>query len=345
MSDRCGTILQLPVELLRDEIFAKYLECNFIITKCSLVCKNWLQISADCKLIIDVKKNCQSFAKYCQSQRLLNIVGFSSTDNSSLGIFVKYCTDFQRLKSLNLFFCLKECFEHISKFTNLEMLSITQSDFENALWIGNFTQLTYLNLNGNFVGRSGCENIRNCQSIMELNLSNNDLQDDACVYLSELKNLKILLVENNDIGENGCESLSRIETLTKLNISRNHIHDDGFSNICKLSNLTHLHASCCLIGSVSNLTNLNKLIELELSGNLIDNEGVKVISEMQNLRILNLVNSYMHISDDAVHYLTKLVNLELLDLSENSLNIEDIDCLKSLPRLREVKILTRHKYF
>ena len=346
-SAAAANILKLPSEIIGDEIFSKYLNFEFIISVCSLVCKQFYKCSVNCKLNVKIPRfyDEESFAKCCKSERLKCVNEFVSDCPYSFEEFVKYLDEcqFDSLKRLNLIGL--EVSNVVARFGNLESLSLIGMGAEIGNSIGNLSRLTYLNLNASSVTSESCQYIQKCELIKNLNLSDNKIGNESCLYLTKLKNLTILRLEDCNISEKGVEHLSQIETLTILNVSKNRIEDDGFVNICKLKNLTSLKAASCSVESIKNITNLIKLTSLNLGQNSIDNEGVKIIGELTNLKTLTLENNVFQ--PEAVQYLTKLSSMEVLDLRDNNLSFDNVKCLNAtnLPKLYQIQIISRHRQY
>ena len=164
--------------------------------------------------------------------------------------------------------------------------------------------------------------------LVELDLSSNPLNQNFTEEMSQLVNLKILNVRKCNFNSVPY-GLSKIFSLTKLNISRNNI-GTSYSELSFLTNLEDLNLSGCRLDSFENLDSLLKLKKLNLSNNCFT-ESISCIGKLENLINLNMRKCKLLEWNINIH---KLVHLESLDISDNSLSslntIVDIKSLKVL---------------
>lgn len=86
------------------------------------------------------------------------------------------------------------------------------------------------------------------------------------------------------------------------------------------------------------LTSRIKIIkELYFKFTLITDEGVQLISTIQNLRRLTL-REHKNITNESIPYINKLVDLEYLDILKTEITLEDIPGLCNLQKLKELYI-------
>lgn len=125
--------------------------------------------------------------------------------------------------------------------------------------------------------------------------------------------LRNLTIENRKISDlTELAGLSRLETLTVRDCRFE--STDLLTSIASLPSLTSLTLSECALSTVSGLADAQKLEYLDLSGNggLRD---LSVLADMVTLKELYLQNNAVV----SVEHLTKLTNLETLDVSYNAI--------------------------
>lgn len=77
--------------------------------------------------------------------------------------------------------------------------------------------------------------------------------------------------------------------------------------------------------------------EIYLKCTNVTDEGVQHISNLKGLKSLTLKNHY-HITKNCLPYLNKLTDLYFLDISKNSLLLEDLSALSNLHNLKELYV-------
>ncbi|XP_052177300.1 receptor-like protein 13 isoform X2 [Diospyros lotus] len=142
--------------------------------------------------------------------------------------------------------------------------------------------------------------------------------------------------------------------LEDLDLSHNQFNDTILKFIGEISSLRSLSLALNLMGlsidlnGFKKLSTLTNLEVLDLSDNYFNDTILKFISEISSLRFLNLSSNYMRgrLSSDLNSFrrLTRLSNLELLDLSYNNLNSSGI--LTSIGGISSLKFLDlSYNYF
>ena len=210
--------------------------------------------------------------------------------------------------------------------------------------VQNISSCTKLNVSHNSINDEAAHNLATFLShnlqLKELNLSHGNLQtSDAiavCKGMSNLLHLTKLDISNNDISGEATDDIVVVlsqNNLIELDLSYNNLGAFSslhiFRNMKKLSTLIKLNV--CGIGLskitaddiVNVLNNNNKLQELDLSHNNIQETGATAIFKMASTKNLHkLIISHNNINDNVEFletFLSRNTNLEELDFSHNNL--------------------------
>ena len=210
--------------------------------------------------------------------------------------------------------------------------------------VQNISSCTKLNVSHNSINDEAAHNLATFLShnlqLKELDLSHGNLQtSDAiavCKGMSNLLHLTKLDISNNDISGEAADDIVVVlsqNNLIELDLSYNNLGAFSslhiFRNMKKLSTLIKLNV--CGIGLskitaddiVNVLNNNNKLQELDLSHNNIQETGATAIFKMASTKNLHkLIISHNYINDNVEFletFLSRNTNLEELDFSHNNL--------------------------
>ena len=172
--------------------------------------------------------------------------------------------------------------------------------------------------------------IKHLPKLESLNLSSNFLNGN-CLNNLKTKLLSNLLLSNNVIDNEGIINITKIESLKELDLSgnqfgRKNTNIEPLFKMLKLKNLNLSHNDL--------LKNLNlrysllrsSLYELNLEFNKFDNKGVREISKITSLRVLNLSYNTLGERDINIEPLLNMTGLKKLILRGNylrTLNLSD----------------------
>ncbi|XP_075054520.1 NACHT, LRR and PYD domains-containing protein 12-like isoform X4 [Mixophyes fleayi] len=222
----------------------------------------------------------------------------------------------------------------------------------------NQCQLQELQLRNCGLTSSCCDDLRSIlitpRSLIRLDLKSNSLQDSGIKLLCEgLRHpdciLQDLGLKNCDLTSSCCDDLRSVlitsQSLIKLKLSRNDLQDSGLKLLCEglrhpdciLKDLTLL--CCCLTSSCcddlrSVLSTSRSLIRLNLSQNILQDSGIKLLCEglrhpdciLQDLKLLSC-HPTSFCCDDLRSVLITPRSLIRLDLSRNKLQDSGIKLL------------------
>jgi hypothetical protein len=263
---------------------------------------------------------------------------------------------------------------NLGKMTTLTSLDLSylNDSFEETSCLlkhlSNLTNLTQLNLDGNFVNEDEILTTLPT-SLKSLSLTYAQLQDEhsntKVAYLTNLTTLNITIPSNAVI-----KALSTLVNLTRLNIENEEDYEEedkdmgtispipnkdkllsltlgGGSltemDVLALTNLTSLDLSTTRIESISALSNLTSLLELKIYS--CDKDPLKAISQLTSLEKLNLSLNLSRTKEEEkvinkpwkYNLLAHLINLRELDLGNHpSLLEKDV---KYISKLNQLKVL------
>jgi len=241
--------------------------------------------------------------------------------------------------------------------------------------IGELKQLEELVICGDMVDGEGLRHLSKLPRLRYLHLFGKKFTDNGMVHLSKIPNLKTLQVawlyqltdkalmhiaecdkletvsfhDNENITDKGLENLSTIKSLKSLYVHNSQITDEGVKHLSKIKSLEHLHLPYRNIGDrglvyLSNLSNLRQLgisrdyiIDPEMDKGYYTDEGVKVLSKLSQLEELNIGSRGM--SDKSMDYISSLTKLKVLRLGQgNTVTDKGIAKLRALTSLEELGI-------
>ncbi|XP_040987473.1 receptor-like protein 56 isoform X9 [Juglans microcarpa x Juglans regia] len=251
---------------------------------------------------------------------------------------------FKELRSLDLSCnaidgCIPdEGFEKLSTLRNLEILNLGRNFFDdNSILqsLGAITSLKTLNLTENKLeGYFPAQELVTLRDLNTLDISwnryNGTLPNQGFERLAVLRNLETLILDWNWFGYmSTIPSLSNLTSLMTLSLSWNNIRfDEGvnveggsFKRLAVLRNLKTLnlewnHFDDSIIPSLSGLTSLTTL---SLAGNKIQGgEGWKMLSRLENLEILDLNKNFLN-DTSFLQSIAAVKSLKTLNLQYNEL--------------------------
>ena len=238
----------------------------------------------------------------------------------------------------------------ISEFTNLRELVLIAVNLQttSGFYIKNLNKIITLKIQGDkHLKLIDYENITSMQTITHL-----DLYHSIILSINNGKIFKLI----------GDMKQLRVLNLANTAYNTHTINDSYYSEAIKnLPNLEVLNLKMCqLSGSCLSNLKTRSLSDLNLSVNMIDNEGIKNISKINSLRVLKLNGNDSNGNNLDIQPIFNMKNLEelelsdffkfttlnlsnikttslsLLNLSSNDINNEDIE---NLSKINSLKIL------
>ena len=236
--------------------------------------------------------------------------------------------------------------------SNLKSLNICGNQigeyFERQNSVLKMPNLEVLNISLNNIKDKGVprfsESLETMTSLTNLSLKNNQIKTEGCIILSScIKNMKKLTTL--DIGYLDCDltslilSLSYSPNLTYLDMSCNEKMSDLHA-LTGLSNLVYLNISDNNLGEEGAtelslpLSKMSKLTSLDLSSNLIyDNGLISLLETLSLIRLENINLSYNGIKNKGTialgNHFQLLTSLQTLNLLNNKINKDMIAFLKT----------------
>ncbi|CAO3610043.1 unnamed protein product [Cunninghamella echinulata] len=210
-----------------------------------------------------------------------------------------------------------ECQSNLQTFILTGCKNITSNDI--FILLKEFNQLNYLSLSSTKIGQQACMNLKPLANALKvLDVSHTDITDNDLIQLiggfNQLKELKL----------GGCYSLS-IKGLAQFARSLTNLE------YIELPNREHE-----INGLLARLKDL-PLKYLDLTGFLnVDNEGAKHISQMVNLKHLNL--SRTKVTDEGMYFLKGLNHLEELYLDSTDITDHGLLQLSGLSKLSTLSL-------
>ncbi|KAK4594452.1 hypothetical protein RGQ29_018224 [Quercus rubra] len=203
----------------------------------------------------------------------------------------------------------REFLNSIDNLKSLKHLALPNCNFTGSIpaWLGNFTKLTYLDLSNNSFSGLLPSSLFNLPNLSTLNLEYNQLVGPLPSHVSGL-NLIVLSLSSNFLNGTLPSWLYNLPSLVTLALYGNQF-----------------------IGEIGEF-NSNSLQNLVLSSNKLQGSIPRSISRLVNLTTLFLSSNNLSIMLGSEMF-SKLKNLEILDLSNNSVSINN-NAAYALPNLQ-----------
>ncbi|XVF29494.1 hypothetical protein REPUB_Repub15cG0125700 [Reevesia pubescens] len=248
---------------------------------------------------------------------------------------------------------------YLSEFSTGGSNKKGEERYLNASLFLPFAELRSLVLVGNHivgcVENEGFGKLSKLRHLEMLDLSYNYFNDSTLSSLTKISSLKSLNLAGNYLtGSNhpeGFGKLSKLRHLEMLDLSYNYFNDSTLSSLTKISSLKSLNlAGNYLTGSnhpegFGKLSKLRHLEMLDLSYNYFNDSTLSSLTKISSLKSLNLAGNYLTGSnhpEDHFKWLSRLSDLETLDLSDNNLTNNFLLHLGGLSSLRTL-ILSENK--
>ncbi|EFC39524.1 predicted protein [Naegleria gruberi] len=196
--------------------------------------------------------------------------------------------------------------------------------------------LVKLNISRNNLSNKGAKLLSKLVNLTDLDISNNSL-DDLSYLFSKMKNLTVLDVSENRLSPFDVESISELVQLTDLDISDNReIGEEGAISISGMKQLRILKFRDIELGEAAKIfSQMDNLTQLDISGNFIDDKGIKLISGMQNLTYLDA--SWNDITDAGVKIICEnMPNLTSIFINENPVEEKGCNMLSSFKKWKNL---------
>ncbi|HDR3887268.1 TPA: leucine-rich repeat domain-containing protein [Bacillus cereus] len=212
--------------------------------------------------------------------------------------------------------------------TNLEKLTLRESNVTDIAVISELRHLKYLDLSSNPI--ESIQPVSKLENLDMLFLRDNKIAD--LTPLSQMKKIKILDLIGNNIKD--LTPLFTVLSLEEVYLANNQI--SNLSGIEKLKNVKLLWIGNNKISDVEPISKMSNLIELEIADSEL--KDISPLSKLGKLQVLNLEENY--ISD--ISPLSNLTNLHEMNLGANE--IADVRPVEELGKRISIDI-QRQKIF
>ncbi|PFI41211.1 internalin [Bacillus cereus] len=212
--------------------------------------------------------------------------------------------------------------------TNLEKLTLRESNVTDISVISGLRHLKYLDLSSNPI--ESIQPVSKLENLDMLFLRDNKIAD--LTPLSQMKKIKILDLIGNNIKD--LTPLFTVLSLEEVYLANNQI--SNLSGIEKLKNVKLLWIGNNKISDVEPISKMSNLIELEIADSEI--KDISSLSKLVKIQVLNLEENY--ISD--ISPLSNLTNLHEINLGANE--ISDIKSVEESGKRTSIDI-QRQKIF
>ena len=213
--------------------------------------------------------------------------------------------------------------------------------------IGKLQKLEELQIGGTGFSDEGMQDIAKLKNLKRLDIfTANQLTNKGLAELSALENLTYLYLGNGtQVSVSGLKSLNNLKRLKNLTLKDIHQDNTSTMDISGLTELENLTLSLYTRRDVKNdsfrnsqdwacLANLTKLDTLQISGMGIEDKGIQYLSNLKNLRFLNIYCAgESSITDDGIKQLSGLPKLYRLMIKDGHFTDKSLDYLSGMPAL------------
>jgi len=198
---------------------------------------------------------------------------------------------------------------------------------EELRQITTLDEIQSLELSGGEVTSAGLQNLDNCRNLRGLYLCNTNVDSRGMTFVGRCRNLEFLDISCTHVDDEGMAPLSSLTELRCLYLPAA-VTSKGLGNLAPLRKLEYLAV-------VSSQFDDDGFEEPGTSG--IDDDGMLIVGSFIFLRELDLAES--HVTDGGVRHLSKLKQLEEIDLHLlPGVTAESFRILAKLPKLRRVDV-------
>ena len=243
------------------------------------------------------------------------------------------------MKTLTAFPQLTELNIAETRISNIGLASVAEAK--------SLRTLTLVNLVG--VDDSGIKHLATLKDLESVTISACPVSDAAFTTLAELEGLQVINVSAcpNVYGRGFVllTSKNAFRNLRELHVSGSKFGNYGLDQLNKLPKLEVLRASRCeLVGpTIAGLAGCDELKVLDLSGNALFDDNMKVVSRLKNLEELRL-GQIPNLTDECLNSLKILKHLKVLDLEGNKITEPAVKRLKE-KFLKDTEILALGQKF
>ncbi|XP_014511797.1 receptor-like protein 12 [Vigna radiata var. radiata] len=273
-----------------------------------------------------------------------SLTSLKLTDCELIGIFPEKIFQIPTLSYIDISdnYDLSGFFHHFLPNGSLHTMFVSDTNFSGPLpnSIGNLRNLSNLDLSSSQFSGTLPNSLQNLTQLVDLDLSGNRLSGSVPA-LHLCKQLQsIYLTDNTFTGTISLVNFQDLVNLEYLNLDSNFFTGTIPSSIFTLPSLHYLHLSNNKFEGQLDFTNTSySLQSLDLSGNLLEGSFPISLFELTNLESLSLSSNNFSGTIE-VNLLGKLENLTTLDISNNTLTINDISTpLTRSPLFPSLKVI------
>ena len=207
-------------------------------------------------------------------------------------------------------------FRELPRLKNLEGLSMrgyrTVPLGAEAEWLTKLPKLRHLTVYGDLIDDQAFQHVAAIPSLQVLEIESNKLKlAQGWWYLQQARQLKALFVEGCALTDINCSDIAGIRSLEHLSLEDTPVTDRG----------------------VEHLTHHEGITTLGLQRMRITDASMQRIGEnMRQIQRLNVSNT--SITEDGIRAISRLPNLEFLDVKETALSDSCIPTVMAMPKLK-----------
>lgn len=235
-----------------------------------------------------------------------------------------------------------ECLEKLvglKELTYLQLKRTSVTDDSMAV-LAKYPKLEQIRVGQTKIGDEGLKHLQNLKTLTALDLTDcNRVSDQGLTYLEDLPRLKMLKVWGKSVTNKGLESIGKMKALEVLGMNDTRIDDEGMFAIGGLTKLKEVYFVRTAVADfgIMQLTGATNMKKMVLRDTNITDEALRFIGKMKQLEILDLSEcSSPGPSDNGMEHLLGLQKLKDLNLWSTKIGdagVAAIAKIKSVVRL------------
>ena len=233
-----------------------------------------------------------------------------------------------------------EDIQGLEKMTNLTRLSLDGNrDITDLSPLSQLTNLKDLNLSN--TGATDLSPLAGLTNLTKLNIANPDISDLS--PLSNLTNLTTLYLDDGSLTSSKILDLSPLSSLVNMEQlyippTPNYTDFSPLSSMTKLRELTMMGTRHTGSNSITSLSFLTNMSQLERLGIVVESADLSPIAGLTQLREVEL-NGALYAEDTSIFRdLTNMESLELHTSNESPFNAKDMSDFSGMKHLRRLEI-------
>ena len=224
----------------------------------------------------------------------------------------------------------------LAALPNLKKLNLQATNVADRQWtgLGQLKSLQELNISKTVTSNASLAEIGKLSGLKSLNVAQTQITDKGFEALTGLSNLEELDISGIDLDGSLLQHLGTKGAnapLISITANNTRFGNLGFVYIKEFPDIQHIHASHAEVtdGSMNGLRPVRSLVTVQLSNNLISNDGVIPLAQSAGLQEVALAANRA-VGDKGISRLSRLKQLKALNVQDTSCTPDGLNRMKKL---------------